>query len=243
MNRTYLGIYGYDANKPIRGHRHNGGAARLKEGRVVFAIEEERLSRIKNDAQYPLQAIEAALEYGTVDEAVIAGWPRHRFIRDTYAYYHSLAKQCDDPKQRLFFYKKNLDFSIHALGAACLRLPNLPKQHAHYPKHCIRHHDAHAASAYYTCPWDAEDVLVITLDGSGDAHCGGIWLGSRGQLQQQQMISAAHSVGNIYSAWTAYLGFTPNRHEGKVLGLAAYGKHQILCIKLLDFVIFCCNQF
>ena len=55
---SILGIYGYDAKRPKVGHRHNGGAALVNvNGEIIFAIEEERISRVKNDAKYPLLAI------------------------------------------------------------------------------------------------------------------------------------------------------------------------------------------
>jgi carbamoyltransferase len=237
---NWLGIYGYDANKPKRGYRHNGSAALIRDGKVLFAMEEERLSRIKNDAAYPLQAIECALEEalekGAVDQVALAGWSRMRFFWDTMDNYRLLAKQAPSDASRSHYRKRLIDFPINTLGAAILGLPNVPHKLSGKHLERIRHHDAHAGSAYYCAPWNKGDILVITLDAAGDAHCGGVWIGKNGKLEQQCAIAQPHSVGGVYSSVTTHLGFKPHRHEGKVLGLAAYGDPLPFGDKLLAHV-------
>jgi carbamoyltransferase len=84
------------------------------------------------------------------------------------------------------------------------------------------HHLAHAASAYYTGGF--ERALVVTLDGGGDGLSGSVWEGIDGRLRRLDSISSFHSLGNFYSYVTELCGFKAERHEGKVTGLAARGQ-------------------
>jgi carbamoyltransferase len=88
------------------------------------------------------------------------------------------------------------------------------------------HHDAHAASAFAPSGFDRS--LVVSLDGQGDGESGLIGIGDRSNgrpLEVLARIPSAHSVGHVYSAVTDRYGLKTNRHEGKITGLAAYGKH------------------
>ncbi len=84
------------------------------------------------------------------------------------------------------------------------------------------HHLAHAASAYYTGGF--ERALVVTLDGGGDGLSGSVWEGIDGRLRRLDSIPSFHSLGNFYSYVTELCGFKAERHEGKVTGLAAHGQ-------------------
>ena len=79
----------------------------------------------------------------------------------------------------------------------------------------------HAASAFYSSPFD--EALVITQDGKGDGASGIVCSGNGLQLNELIRQTEHNSIGQIYAAVTEYLGFKPNRHEGKITGLAAYG--------------------
>lgn len=87
----------------------------------------------------------------------------------------------------------------------------------------VNHHDAHAASAFYGSGF--EDALVITLDGSGDGECGTVknFLGGKFQADLLR-VQSSNSLGLLYSAVTKRYNFIPGRHEGKITGLAAFGK-------------------
>ncbi|MDQ6950741.1 MAG: carbamoyltransferase C-terminal domain-containing protein [Mariprofundales bacterium] len=234
-----LGIYGYDARRPTVGCRHNSGAVLLQDdGTLSVAVEEERLSRIKNDHRYPLQAVECVLAQGAAEVVAVAGWPRHRYLGQALSNYRLWASEAIHGRAARHFWNRAFDFPFHALGAAYMGLPSVPDSLATLPKHTVRHHDAHAATAYYTCPWPDTPVLVITLDGAGDAESGGVWLGEAGHLTRLCSIPHPHSLGFIYSAITAHLGFTPHRHEGKVLGLAAFADGAPLGEKLLQHLHF-----
>lgn len=86
----------------------------------------------------------------------------------------------------------------------------------------IDHHFCHATSAYYTAGFD--ECTVITLDGGGDGLCSRIYRVKNGQFEPLHELRSYHSIGNFYAYITKICGFTAHKHEGKITGLAAYGK-------------------
>ncbi len=84
----------------------------------------------------------------------------------------------------------------------------------------VNHHDAHAAGAYFTSGWD--NSLVLTIDAAGDGLSSGVYLGEKGGLKRIAESSYLDSLGDFYASITEMLGFTPMRHEGKVMALGAY---------------------
>lgn len=90
----------------------------------------------------------------------------------------------------------------------------------------VEHHSTHAANAYYYSGF--EEALVVTLDGYGTGLAGSVSIGRNGALQRIQCIEFPHSLGTFYESVTSALGFTPGRHEGKIVGLAAYGDPDVL---------------
>jgi carbamoyltransferase len=90
----------------------------------------------------------------------------------------------------------------------------------------VEHHRAHAANAYYTSGFD--EALIVTLDGYGSGLAGSINVGRGGQIERLHGLEYPHSLGTFYEMVTSALGFTPSRHEGKIVGLAAYGDPAVL---------------
>jgi carbamoyltransferase len=91
----------------------------------------------------------------------------------------------------------------------------------------VEHHLAHAANAFYTSGWD--EALCISLDAYGSGMTGAVAVGRRGKpLEMLHRTPFPHSFGAYYEQLTSALGFKPNRHEGKILGLAAYGDPNLL---------------
>jgi carbamoyltransferase len=96
----------------------------------------------------------------------------------------------------------------------------------------IEHHASHAANAYYTSGFD--DALVVTLDGYGSGLAGSVGIGRNGTIERIHCVQYPHSLGTFYETVTSALGFQPSRHEGKIVGLAAYGDPGILRDVLLS---------
>ena len=94
------------------------------------------------------------------------------------------------------------------------------------------HHNTHAANAFYASGF--EEALIVTLDGYGSGNAGGVYQGGPGGLRNLIRFSFPNSLGQFYEHVTSALGFKPSRHEGKIVGLAAYGRPELLAPALLD---------
>jgi carbamoyltransferase len=96
----------------------------------------------------------------------------------------------------------------------------------------IEHHASHAANAYYTSGFD--EALAVTLDGYGSGLAGSVGIGRNGRIERVHGLAYPHSLGTFYETVTSSLGLKPSRHEGKVVGLAAYGDPAVLRDVLLS---------
>jgi carbamoyltransferase len=96
----------------------------------------------------------------------------------------------------------------------------------------VEHHASHAANAYFTSGFD--EALIVTLDGYGSGLAGSVSIGRGGSIQRIQCTEFPHSLGTFYETVTSALGFRPSRHEGKIVGLAAYGDPSVLRDVLLS---------
>lgn len=212
-----LGIHGFSAHS--KRTMHNSGVALLKNGEVIFASDEERFTRIKNDGVFPFQALEAMYkETGVLpkDIAYIAMpdrkpiWQLRKIIKYTIKTYFETG----------VFASNYLSESLKRT----LQLKRIvPKNLSHCKVFFIEHHLAHAASAYYSAPWDK--ATIITIDGSGDFSMSGIvGIGKGNKIDIIKRLNGFYSPGIYYMIITEILGFISGRHEGKVTGLAAYGK-------------------
>jgi len=232
-----IGIHGYSSSNPNAGAAHNSGVAWVENGVVLAATEEERLSRKKNDYSYPFLSLKQMLDMqeSTPDFTALAQRSNIKYLPDMLKNYKQARSLTDDAPFKKYLTGKLLELPLRTSIQACSSR-KVPESVASFPRSETRHHQAHAASAYYCCPWPDEEVLVITLDGHGESHCGSVWTGKQGKMESRSWLSALHSVGNIYSAVTAHLGFKPMRHEGKIVGLAAYGNPEPFCSRLHEHV-------
>jgi carbamoyltransferase len=216
---VYLGIH----------DGHNASAALLRDGRVVLALQEERLSRLKNQGDAPAGAAALALRMagGQKTRVALGGnytnygqWTRAAIVAD-YAACSGLASRIRQPLKntlvdRIYQRRKA------ASRAGCLTEIGIsPEQTV-----TVEHHLAHASAAYYTSPWavaGGSRVLVFTCDGSGDRLSATVSIGEQGRLQRIAQVSEHDSIGRLYALVTRHLGMTPLEHEYKVMGLAPYG--------------------
>ena len=218
---------------------HNATAALLDDGRVIAAVQEERLSRIKNAGGIPALAIHEVLQLagpsslGHVDRVAVCGtWSSYmvrdgRQVLDDYAHMH---RQAAGPVGRLRaalagnYWLRGLwkDYASERHQRSVLeqlaRLGIDPGRVSF-----IDHHTCHAAMAYYGYGNMDEKVLVLTNDGEGDGLCATVSLGHRGRLERLCDVSNHHTVAGIYGMITYLMGMVPLEHEYKVMGLAPYG--------------------
>jgi carbamoyltransferase len=215
--------------------QHNSAASVLIDGKLIASIEEERISRIKSDSAYPHRAIAEVLSIaGIADRDVdmialsnLSRWDQKPCMDRLFKQVARLGKT--EPLIKNFYWKHQFE-----RYARILRPRKKPAGIlAQKPTQTVEHHQAHAASAYYASPYGNERIAVITLDGAGDLSWGSVWIGENGKMQEVLHLPYLNSIGLLYSSITNYLGFIAGRHEGKVLGLAAFGKPEPLLSRLL----------
>ncbi len=197
---------------------HDSAAALLKDGVLVAAAEEERFTRKKHDNGFPHNAIRFCLEYagisgGDLDHAVFYEKPFLKFDRLLRTSLQAF------PRSYLLFVQSMRTWLTDKLWVKShiARTLGLPPARVLFSDH----HLSHAASAYYCSPF--AEAAVLTFDGVGEWATTAIGAGSGRELRLSSELHFPHSLGLLYSAFTAFLGFEVNEGEYKVMGMAPYG--------------------
>ena len=202
----------------ISAYYHDAAAAIVRDGEVIAAAQEERFSRKKHDPRFPRNAInyclgEAFIDPSELDGVVLYDNPLLTFDR-VMKNAVSVAPVGRDPFaaacRGMLGAKARLKDDIEAALGAGVRLLG------------TQHHMAHAASAFFPSPFD--DAAILTIDGVGEWATCSIGFGEGSRIQLLEEIRYPHSLGLLYSAFTAYCGFKVNSGEYKLMGLAPYGQ-------------------
>ena len=209
----------------ISAYYHDSAAAILQSGKIIAAAQEERFSRKKHDARFPVNAIASCLEVGNmslsdIDYIVFYDKPLLKFERllETYLAHAPIGIRSFIQampiwlKEKLYL-KTVLKNEFISLGLSKSKLP---------PLLFTEHHQAHAASAFFPSPY--KKAAVLCLDGVGEWATSSVWLGDGNKLTPQWQLDFPHSLGLLYSAFTYFTGFKVNSGEYKLMGLAPYGK-------------------
>ncbi len=202
---------------------HDSSACIVRDGELLFAVAEERISRVKHDAGFPKNAIQACLDFAGVRaeqlDEVCFGWQTAGPV-----YRHDL--KCYATGKMPLSYLNGLNSTLHFLsmwhqesGAKKFAQQFGPTK---AKMRFVDHHLAHAISAFAYS--GLEDAAVVVMDGRGAWEATTIWRGRNGRLDPVLMIPFPDSVGYFYSEFTEFLGFHSNSDEWKVMGLAPYGK-------------------
>ena len=211
---------------------HNASACLVEDGVVTAALQEERLTRVKNEFCFPHRAIEWVLEAtdtAAQDVDYVAMSSDHITSPWNSAELMAHLANLHGAKNRL----RRLARLTPAMGyvrskrradrMAEVKRAALPPDRTRF----VDHHTAHAAAAYHGAPFSAEDTLVLTADGEGDGVCATVRVGNSGLLQRPlAVVEASHSVGFLYSMITFLLGMVPYEHEYKLMGLAPYASER-----------------
>ncbi|MCB1702060.1 MAG: carbamoyltransferase [Halioglobus sp.] len=227
MSNRILGISSY---------YHDSAACLLIDGQIVAAAQEERFTREKHDASFPINAVryclaEAGITDGKLDAVALYDKPILKFHRILETHL------CTAPgglrpfmkaipgwlREKLWLppqiYSSLEDCGITDIGDI------------YFPEH----HESHAASAFFPSPF--EDAAVLTIDGVGEWACATIGVGEGSSLKLIEEMDFPHSLGLLYSAFTYFTGFKVNSGEYKLMGLAPYGSPlytDLILDKLMD---------
>lgn len=199
---------------------HDAAAALVDESGIVAAAQEERFTRKKHDPDFPKNAVDFCLDQAGIgvsdlDFVVFYEKPILKFDRllETYlrfapSGFSSFCKAMPVWLKDKLFHKRLLK---EGLGGE-------PKN----PFVFVRHHESHAASAFYPSPF--EEAAILTMDGVGEWATASLAHGKGNKVNLVKEMHFPHSVGLLYSAFTYYCGFKVNSGEYKLMGLAPYGE-------------------
>lgn len=202
---------------------HDASACVVVDGRVVAASAEERFTRQKHDANFPRFAVarvlaDAGITLDDVDEVVFHEDPHAKFSRVLAA---SLAPFPGSRREFVNAMKAWLGKKLWAVGALSARL-GVGLDRVSY----LGHHFSHAAQAFMGSGFDHAAILVV--DAVGDWACTalyeGRWTEGRPAIRRVLEVAYPNSLGLVYSAVTAWLGFSPNDSECSTMALAGFGR-------------------
>jgi len=208
----------------ISAHYHDSAAALVVDGVPVCAVQEERLSRRKNDAAFPIGAIEwclddAGLEPADLDAVVFYERSMRKFDRILTCALRTFPRSWRSFPNAI---KNSLGEKVWVRGIISSYL-GVPRSRILF----TGHHQAHAAAAFLTAP--TRRAAILTADGVGEWATLTVGHGERRPdggtaITLLREVRYPHSLGMLYSTFTAYLGFAVNEDEYKIMGLAAYGR-------------------
>ena len=193
---------------------HDSAACLVKDGKVLYAVEEERFTEIKHDAAFPVNSIkwllkEANIKITDIDEVC--------WYEDPIKKAHRVKTIFNKRPFKTFFLKRRFN------KEAKTKDPIILLRNIGYTGEIsfTDHHMSHAAFSFHTSPY--ESAAILTVDGVGEWETVGIYRGKGKEIKKVTSIDFPNSLGMLYSTVTSYLGFKPNEGEYKVMGLAPYG--------------------
>lgn len=209
---TVLGLNCYHAD---------AGAALVRDGHIVAAVEEERFNRIKHSAGFPIEAVRYCLRQGGVDlrelDAIAVGMKPIDHVQEEILQILSgrpnYSRQIQKRLDAVARFRDVRGVLARQFGYPKAEIPRLEE---------IPHHQAHVASAYL--PSGFEDAALLSVDGFGDFCSTLLGRGRGGEMEVLESVRFPHSLGILYTMVTQFLGFTRYGDEGKAMGLAALGE-------------------
>ncbi len=214
MNVSILGISCY---------YHDSSAALVVNGDIISAVQEERLTRKKNDSSFPRMSIDYILKknkltLSEISHVVFYEKPFLKFTRLLETYLANAPFGFSSFKKALPIWIKEKLFQKREI------INELKQIDPDFSGKILfsEHHLSHAASAFYPSPF--EEALILTLDAVGEYTTTSIAIGKSNKIDLKKIINYPHSLGMLYSSFTYYCGFKVNDGEYKLMGLAPYGQ-------------------
>jgi carbamoyltransferase len=209
---------------------HDSAACLVRDGEIVAAAQEERFTRRKHDHRFPHESIayclkEAGMGVDELDCVAFYDKPLVKFERlmETYLAYAPVG------------------FSSYLKGMPNwlkekLNIQGMIRKELGYKGKLLfgDHHESHAASAFYPSPFD--EAAILTVDGVGEWATASYGVGRGRELEILKQMKFPHSLGLLYSAFTAFTGFRVNSGEYKLMGLAPYGEPRYVDTILKELV-------
>jgi len=217
----------------INAYHGDSSAAIIKDGKIISAIEEERIRRIKHWAGFPSESIkfclkDANISIEDIDYITIGRNPSAHLLKKL----GSSIKKLINPKflkDRFLNINKVLSIKDELANAL-----NIDKNKIKAPIKLIEHHRSHLASTFFASNF--EEAAIISIDGFGDFSSCMFGIGQGNKIKVIDSVIYPHSLGIFYTAFTQFLGFPYYGDEYKVMGLAPYGE-PLYIDKLQDVII------
>ena len=215
---------------------HDSAACILVDGKIVAAAQEERFTRDKHDADFPINAVryclaEPGIDDGWLDAVAFYDKPILKFHRILETYFGLAPKGLKPFMKAIPIWLRDklwlppqIDTALEECGIS-----------DYGEIYFTEHHEAHAASAFFPSPY--EEAAILTVDGVGEWATATIGVGEGNSLKLVQELNFPHSLGMLYSAFTYFTGFKVNSGEHKLMGLAPYGEGkytELIFDKLMD---------
>tara|TARA_B100000989_G_scaffold291933_1_gene267119 strand:- start:1005 stop:2843 length:1839 start_codon:yes stop_codon:yes gene_type:complete len=203
---------------------HDSAVALFKNEKLIFAIQEERLSRKKHDHRFPKNSIKLALEkynlkLNQIEAIVFYEKPLVKFDRLIESYVHYAPRGIKSFLKSMPIWLKEKLYQKKIIFDELKKIDS--KFNDKNKIHFSEHHLSHAASAFYSS--NLENAAILVADGVGEWVTTTIAHGKNDKIEILEELNFPHSLGLFYSAFTYYLGFKVNSGEYKVMGLAPYG--------------------
>lgn len=200
----------------------DASAALVVDGQLVVAIEEERFTRQKHWAGFPVNAIdfclqEAGLDYEGIDLFAIGRDPRAKLAKKLWYLAQNPAGSLSTVRDRLVNSRK-----VSSVAGELAKASGLPEPVFRNKIRNVEHHRSHLASAFYASPF--EEAACLSIDGSGDFTTTMSAMASSNEITVLNSVDFPHSIGIFYTAFTQLLGFPFYGDEYKVMGMAPYGE-------------------
>jgi carbamoyltransferase len=206
---------------------HDSSACLIKDGKVILAVEEERFSEIKHDSSFPEKSIkwiieESRFSFEDIEEVC--------FYEKPLVKTHRVVTNCLKNFQIVDAFK----FGAKGIKQYFNLVKKLKWMFSKAQIKFTSHHDSHIGYSYLTSPY--REAAILSIDGVGEWDTTVLAYGNGNSWETLEATKFPHSLGMLYSTFTAFLGFKPNEGEYKVMGLAPYGNPKTFSHKFREII-------
>lgn len=206
---------------------HDSSACLIKDGKVLLAVEEERFSGIKHDSSFPEKSIkwiieESRFSFEDIEEVC--------FYEKPLVKTHRVVTNC----LKNFQIKDAFKFGVKGIKQYFNLVNKLKWMFSKAQIKFTSHHNSHIGYSYLTSPY--REAAILSIDGVGEWDTTVLAHGKGNEWETLETTKFPHSLGMLYSTFTAFLGFKPNEGEYKVMGLAPYGNPKTFSHKFREII-------